>query len=246
MPLPRLFALAFLLLAGLGGPAEARRRFDPDQASPSQPGDFGYYLFSLSLAPSFCALSPGNAAKDECRTLTAGAFEQTPLTIHGLWPNRARVSTNRQPHDCTGPEFAVSDATRAELQRYMPAGPGLARYEWRKHGACSGLAPDAYFAAEAQLARLANDSIGQSLRSQGGAVRIDALLRAAATANPALAAAIVVDCRFPRGGGDALVEEIRITLSKDLQPIPAASVGLGQNSGCPGGVGHVPDAAPSR
>ena len=246
MPLSRLLALAILLLAGLAGPVDARRRFDPDQASASQPGDFDYYLLSLSLAPSFCALAPGNAAKDECRLLTAGAFQETPLTIHGLWPNRARVSTNRQPHDCDGPEFAVSDATRAELQRAMPAGPGLARYEWRKHGACSGLAPDAYFSTEVRLDRLANAAIGRPLLAQGGTVRIDDLLRAVAADNPALAAAIVVDCRFPRGGGDALIEEVRITLSRDLQPIPAASVGLGQNSGCPDGVGHVPGIGPSR
>jgi hypothetical protein len=64
---------------------------------------------------------------------------------------------------------------------------------------------------------------------------------AVATRDAALAPAIVVDCRQPRGGGEAVVDEIRVVLSKDLQPMPAASVGLGQNSGCPRGAGLVPD-----
>jgi len=53
----------------------------------------------------------------------------------------------------------------------------------------------------------------------------------------------VVDCRQPRGGGEALVHEIRVVLSKYLQPKAAADVGLGQNSGCPQGTGLVPNVS---
>ena len=91
----------------------------------AEPGAFDYYLLSLSIAPSFCALSAGNAARDECRSVTRSAFRE-----------------NRQPHDCDGPPLErLPAALQAELARYMPAGPGLARYEWRKHGTCSGLPP---------------------------------------------------------------------------------------------------------
>ena len=37
-----------------------------------------------------------------------------------------------------------------------------------------------------------------------------------------------------------MLDEIRLTLDRDLRPIPAARVGLGQNSGCPGGQGRIP------
>ena len=223
-----------MLLAAI--PAQARRS---EHAGPrdSVAGSFDYYLLSLSVAPSFCALSPANASKRECQTLTADDFRQTPLTIHGLWPNLARVGANRQPQDCDGPPFELSDGVQSELRHYMPAGPGLARYEWRKHGTCSGLSAHSYFGAEAKMARAANEAIGPSVRP-GGTLRIDELLRSVGASDPALAAAIVVDCRFARGG-EALVEEIRITLSKDLRPIPASSVGLGQNSGAPNGAGGV-------
>ncbi len=81
----------------------------------------------MRLRKSFCALSAANRAKEECETLTEPAFQQTPLTIHGLWPNRTGVSVNRQPHDCEGPPLGSLPAPlQAELQRYMPAGPGLA------------------------------------------------------------------------------------------------------------------------
>ena len=221
-------------------PGQARNR----NAS-AEPGDFDFFLLSLSVAPSFCALSPANQAKSECRTLTAADFQHTPLTVHGLWPNRAGVSVNRQPQDCAGPPLdALPESLQAELRRFMPAGPGLARYEWRKHGACSGLAPEAYFTALTHLAQQANDTISVAMHDRGmfgHVVRIADLLAAVATRDPALAGAIVVDCRFPRGGGQALIDEIRVTLSKNLLPIPAQSVGLGQNSGCPQGAGWLPD-----
>ncbi len=238
----RFFYLALTVaVAALVAPDSHARRFDPSAA-----GDFDYYLLSLSVAPSFCALSPANQAKRECQSLTEADFQQTPLTLHGLWPNRARVSVNLQPHDCDGPPFAVPEDVRTELRRYMPGGPGLARYEWRKHGTCSGLSSEAYFAALARLGQRANETLGAAMRDAhmlGRTVRVADLLRVAAERDAALGEAIVVDCRSPRGGGEALIEEIRIVLSKDFKPMPAASVGLGQNSGCPRGAGRLPDVS---
>ncbi|GAC1336881.1 MAG: hypothetical protein NVSMB18_00840 [Acetobacteraceae bacterium] len=224
------------LLLSLATPARAQG--DP------RAGGFDYFLLSLSVAPSFCALSSRNASIEECRQLTAAEFQQTPLTIHGLWPNRARLSSNRQPQNCPGPDLVLSDGLQAQLRRYMPGGPRLEQHEWEKHGTCSGLDPEQYFAAAAQWAATANDTIGAAMLAQGSTVRIDPLLQAVAARDKALAAAVVVSCRFPRGNREALVEEIRVVLSKDFRPLPAGSVGLGQNSGCPGRAGRIP--APSR
>ena len=238
--LPRVLRLALIAGLLLAAPVQAR-----DRNAPSIAGDFDYFLLSLSIAPSFCALSPRNQAKDECQSLTTADFQATPLTVHGLWPNRAGVSVNRQPQDCDGPPLdGLPTPLQAELRRYMPAGPGLARYEWRKHGACSGLSPEAYFTTLVRLARHANEMIGAVMREQGmfgHTVRIADLLAAVGKRDPAAVPAIVVNCRFPRGGGPALIDEIRVTLSKNFTPIAAQTVGLGQNSGCPQGAGFLPD-----
>lgn len=229
--------VALLLLLAAAAPAAAQR-----PRSARDDGGFDYFLLSLSLAPSFCALSSRNAGNPECRDLTEAVFQETPLTIHGLWPNRARMSSNLQPQACSTAPFAISDALQARLQRLMPGGPGLARYEWRKHGTCSGLDPERFFGAAAALAEGANQTIGAALLRLRSPVRIGDLLRDVGAEHPDLAPAIVVSCRFGRGGGGggAMIEEIRVTLDKQFRPIPAASVGLGQNSGCPGGAGRIP------
>jgi len=214
------------------------------------PGDFEFYLLSLSLAPSFCSLSAANRAKDECRQLTEQQFEQTPLTIHGLWPNRAHVSVANQPTSCSNVKLQLSDAVRTDLTRYMPGGPDLENHEWDKHGTCSGLSPDAYFAAAISLAKQMNEVVGTVLRDGGmlGAqVNVRQLVSGVAAKDPKLANSIVVSCvQAPAKKGhkrDFLVEEIRFTLSKDLKPITAGSVGMDQNAGCPSGVGRIPDVS---
>ena len=44
--------------------------------SPAKPGQFDYYLLSLSWTPQFCA-----AAADRC-----GGAEHRGFVVHGLWP----------------------------------------------------------------------------------------------------------------------------------------------------------------
>ncbi len=161
----RRFGTPLLAIALLFAPpaANARRHAHANAA-----GGFDYYLLSLSIAPSFCALSPANRAKAECQGLTEAEYRQTPLTLHGLWPNRAGVSVNRQPQDCPGPPLGSLPASlETQLQHFMAGGPGLAEHEWSRHGTCSGLSPEAYFGAMVRLAQQANETIGAIMREQG-------------------------------------------------------------------------------
>ena len=171
-----------------------------------------------------------------------------PLTVHGLWPNRERVSVNLQPQYCAGPPLGrLSPALREKLAHVMPGvADGLERYEWRRHGTCSGLTPEAYFSAVVRLAEQADATIGAALRDGGmlgHEMKVDDLIAAVAAKDASLAAAMVVSCRFPRedgGSSRAYVQEIRLVLSKDFSPEPAEHVGFGQNSGCPGKAGFLP------
>ena len=139
-------------------------------ARSAQAGD-GYTL-ALTWQPTFCA---GKADRAECKEL---GDAQSPLVLHGLWPswdvNRdgrkdgddaycldagpARDSVMRADKGDGGwsdlPEVALSKAMKADLPAVMPGALShLDRHEWWKHGTCSGLKPDDYFAAAILLTR---------------------------------------------------------------------------------------------
>lgn len=213
-------------------------------AQKSRAGQFDYYMLSLSIAPSFCATTPVPSSKPECPGLTETQFEQTPLTIHGLWPNLIGVADRQQPQSCSNAPLVIPPALQPDLARYMPGGIGLQQHEWPKHGTCSGLSAGAYFQAEIDLAKSANATIGAAIL-EGGMIGqhilIADLVNAVSAKDATVAAAIVADCSRTRAGGDTVVGEIRLTLAKDtLLPIAASSVGLRQAGNCPNGAGLVP------
>jgi ribonuclease T2 len=244
-------ALALIVLAFLSAaPATAR----------DQPGDFDFYVLALSIAPSFCDLTGYQKHKAQCQNPADADYSATPLTIHGLWPNKRGLPARSQPQACSTqslPRFP--DELAGDLRKYMPGvADGLPQYEWDKHGVCSGLAPEAYFARLVALARAANETIGAAMKDKGffgKDMPIQALLEAVAAKNPGLADALQVDCQFARksrdGASRAYVGEIRVLIAKDLTAStqsggwPAAfvarsSVGYGANSGCPHGAGFLP------
>lgn len=124
----RLPVLILLLLASL--PAVAR---DDRRASGDVAGLFDYYVLSLSWSPEYCATT---RRRDEPQCTRPYAF-----VAHGLWPQNERG----WPQDCTSRE-RVSETTINRLLPIMPS-RGLIIHEWRKHGTCSGLGADGYFAA---------------------------------------------------------------------------------------------------
>ena len=120
--------------------------------------------------------------------------------VSGLWASDARIYGR----------FGYGVAAEGDE---LTAGPdeGLARYEWRRHGTCSGLSPNEYFAA-AKSARAAvtippqfkDPHAGQSLSPA-------AVEHAFLDANPRLRPGMVAaECR------DGTLDEVRICFSKDL------------------------------
>lgn len=100
------------------------------------PGDFDYYVLSLSWAPTFCE-SPEHRSAREC-----DPRGHTGFVIHGLWPQR---EDGRSPEYC-GDAQPLGEPGISEALHLMPDA-GLARHEWQAHGTCSGLSPRAYFDA---------------------------------------------------------------------------------------------------
>lgn len=98
-------------------------------------GSFDYYLLSLSWAPNYCADHP-NDNSTECKTGNHKGF-----VLHGLWP---QSNEGRPPMSCTTASPVASDLVRHMLE-YFPS-RGLIQHEWEKHGTCSGLSAQDYFA----------------------------------------------------------------------------------------------------
>src|SRR5271154_6682667 len=123
----RRFAAALAALAASTLPAHAAGT----PANLVASGDFDFYVLTLSWSPGFC--DTGGAAKspDQC---AAGAGEG--FVVHGLWPAN---QSGPNPYDC-GFAGRFSSAALAETRGVYPS-EGLARYEYIKHGSCSGLSP---------------------------------------------------------------------------------------------------------
>ena len=119
--------VAFTLAAGFAL-AQDRRQ--------NQPGQFDFYVLSLSWSPSFCeaAGERGSPPQDQC-----GARPYS-FVVHGMWPQYERGF----------PEFCVVPAPRLDrtivnaMLDLMPS-PRLIYHEWDKHGTCSGLSAGAFF-----------------------------------------------------------------------------------------------------
>lgn len=170
-------------------------------------GDFDYYVLALSWTASWCRLEGDSRRAPECRRGSGRGF-----VLHGLWPQREAD----WPEDCTSRERDPSRAETAAMADVMPSA-GLAWYQWKKHGRCSGLSPDAYFA----LARRAFASV-RVPEPPAGRITPAVLEAGFAAANPGLPPeAIHVACR------DGLIHEIRVCLTRALAP-RACSASLGR------------------
>ena len=164
-----------------------------------QPGDFDIYLLAQTWTPTFCCQHA-----DRCYTTQPWAFSATHLSLHGLWPGFSQPRDGNQtfPANCEAaarlfPNFlpreyidvAPSFATWNPAERKAAVGD-LAKHEWRKHGTCSGLAPDAYFSeALRAMAQLPGDRGTPSAltKAVGGTVD-EAALRTAYAKRVALSA----------------------------------------------------------
>jgi ribonuclease T2 len=106
----------------------------------------------------------------------------------------------------------LSEASSNDLAAAMPGTvTGLDRHEWWKHGTCSALPPDEYFAiAIALLRQVERGSVAHLVVDHAGAtVQRKALLDAFAhDFGPKSARALLLDCK------DDALQEIRIRLKR--------------------------------
>ncbi|MFQ8430122.1 ribonuclease T2 family protein [Amaricoccus sp. W119] len=184
--------LAGLLIAGaMTAPA------GPARAQPA--GDFDYYVLALSWSPTWCAneVAAGDPP-EQCAPERKLGF-----TLHGLWPQYA---DGGWPEYCDTHARDPSRGQSAAMSDIMGS-RGLAWYQWKKHGRCSGLAADDYYG----LSRRAFERI--SLPEIGGEMLANVIEFDFIAQNPWLQPDdLIVTC------ADGKLREVRICLSRDLEP----------------------------
>jgi ribonuclease T2 len=184
---------------GVSGTASAQDRRQ------STPGEFDFYVLSLSWSPSFCeaAAERGNGGRSSAQC----GGRPFSFVVHGLWPQYERGF----PEYCQRPSPRLDHNIMSSMLDLMPA-PGLIYNEWDKHGTCSGLGARAYFES-IRKARSAVKIPPEFLElSEPKTIAPDDIEAAFIKANPGLSnAAISVTCNRTR------LSEVRICLSKDLQ-----------------------------
>ena len=121
--------VAFLFACCLNFTASSAR------ADSTPPGQFDFYVLSLSWSPSYCEATGDKRNDPQC----ARPFG---FVVHGLWPQFEKG----YPSDCADAGGRLPESLiKAQLDIFPAA--GLVVHEWRKHGSCTGLDPAAYFEA---------------------------------------------------------------------------------------------------
>ena len=177
------------------------------------PGRFDYYALSLSWSPSFCAENPRGERDPQCARNSGRPYA---FVLHGLWPQYERGF----PDSCPTPEQPfVQNKTIDRMLDVMPSRP-LIIHEYRKHGVCSGLQPDAYF----DLARKLFTKIKVPQRFVGPVANqmVDTaqVIGEFVAANPGLRPEMLgVTC----GGAGNRLREVRICFSREGEFRPCGS-----------------------
>jgi Ribonuclease I len=185
--------IAALLLLALAVPARAQER--------GNPGQFDYYVLSLSWSPTWCATQSGRRDVEQCAGPRSYGF-----VVHGLWPQYAGGG---YPVQCAAP----APLPPALVEAMLPLMPSrkLIAHQWKRHGTCAGTAPEAYFATTRRAFdrvrmpdAFARPAGPQTFTVQG----IESLF---AAANPGLEAdAVSVVCRGRHGA------EVRVCMDREL------------------------------
>lgn len=171
-------------------------------AAQDNAGDFDYYVMALSWSPSWCAIEGDARQSPQC-----DEDEDHGWILHGLWPQYEEG----WPANCRTGFRAPSRRDTSEMADIMGTS-GLAWHQWNKHGVCSGLSSEDYYALSREAyGRITRPDVFRRLEravTLPASVVEDAFVQA----NPDLERdQITVTCK------QGYIQEARICLTRDLQ-----------------------------
>ncbi len=165
------------------------------------PGQFDYYILSLSWSPSFCEIATGRARQQQCGP------RPYSFVVHGLWPQFERGF----PESCQVPPPRLNRNIMLGMLDLMPA-PALVYHEWDQHGTCSGLRPAEYFdTVRKARAKIVIPSQYRDLKTPLK-VSPNEIVDAFVSANDGLTPAeVTIDCDRTR------LREVRVCFTRNLK-----------------------------
>jgi len=187
----RILLALFLALAG------------PVTAGGERPGDFDYYVLSLSWLPNWCEQTGDARHEDQC-----DPRHDYGWVLHGLWPQKERG----YPSFCRTAQRSPSRSMTNTMIDVMGSS-GLAWHQWKKHGSCTGLSARNYY----RLARVAYEQVNRPaiFRKLTKDIKLPARVveQAFMEANSKLLQnQITVTCKT------GYIQEVRLCLTRDLKP----------------------------
>ena len=196
----RIAAFAALFLALNIGCSSAQDRRQ------NEPGQFDFYVLSLSWSPPFCDAaterSPERAARDQQCGERPFSF-----VVHGLWPQYEKGF----PEFCQNPAPRLDRNIVSSMLDMMPS-PRLIFHEWDRHGVCAGLPARGYFDTVRKARATVKIPPAYLDLAEPKTVSPSEVEEAFVAANPGLTReAIAIGCDSKR------LNEVRICLSKDLK-----------------------------
>ncbi len=181
-------------------------------ARQNEPGQFDFYVLSLSWSPSFCAAAAERRGARGAG-LQCGARPYS-FIVHGLWPQYEKGF----PEYCQVPAPRLDRGIVSSMLDLMPA-PRLIFNEWDRHGTCAGLSPRAYFDTVRKARAVVKIPPEYVDPQQPLNVTPAAVVEAFVKANPQLPRnGIAIGCDKRR------LREVRLCLSKDLKFRACAAV----------------------
>ena len=204
------FRILILLAAMLElwpGPARAQQ--------PMPPGQFDYYLLSLSWSPTWCEHHRADpASREECAKARG-------IVVHGLWPQN---QAGPWPASCRPVDPVPADLARRE-SAIMP-NAALIEHEWAKHGSCTQYGVADYFAAIEQAFAALHLPEGWTHPAAAQATTLAEAKAALEALNPGLGPSMVSFHCTPQGE----LEEVHVCLDRALHDRPC---GADQTDSCP-------------
>lgn len=161
------------------------------------PGQFDYYLLTLSWSPEYCSEVSGN-------TIQCNSGKHYGFVVHGLWPQYNRG----YPETCS----TTLDVPNTLVQDMLPIMPSesLIQHEWEKHGTCSGETVSEYFnliQSTFQTIKIPSAFVNPNREIKTSVAKIRQQFH---SANPGLQ--MVVACK------NKYLQEVRLCFDKAMQP----------------------------